>query len=555
MKHRAVYCTLLCSAIMWGQMEAMSESSSFTVTGQIIDGDTGETIAARVYLQDQQGEWHFVESAHPSGQTVIYDRQNWINQEAIERYTNVSAHPFQVSLSPGNYTMIVERGKEYRPAQHDFSIENEDVQVEITVHRWIDMAEKGWYSGDTHVHRTVEELHTILPAEDLHAAFPLTYWVTVSDTPPSQGEGNLPDPGYAPILVENNRVIFPRNTEYEIFRVGDVNQVLGAFFVLNHKNILEHTAPPVTAIGEQAREEGALIDMDKADWAWSMMLPPVLGVDLFELANNHVWRTAFGFNSWNAPAPAYMNLPNEGKSGTELDWILYGFHCYYALLNSGFRLRPTAGTANGVHPVPLGFGRVYVHIGDNFIPEAWYQGLDAGRSFVTTGPMALFTLDDQIPGHTFKSNGTPISGTVSGTIISENPLSNIEVIINGHVALVVSPENTQNERSAYVNSLKHNIVFEKSSWVAIRCFEPHPGDKVRFAHTAPWHIDIEGKPLYPTPEQIAFLIDRCETPRHQLQDILSEEALAEFDKAAAIYHAIAKQAEAHRVQENQLSAP
>ena len=37
-------------------------------------------------------------------------------------------------------------------------------------------------------------------------------------------------------------------------------------------------------------------------------------------------------------------------------------------------LRPTAGTASGVHPVPLGFGRVYVHCPAGFSYEAWVRG-------------------------------------------------------------------------------------------------------------------------------------------------------------------------------------
>ena len=32
------------------------------------------------------------------------------------------------------------------------------LEVEFKLRRWIDMGELGWYSGDTHVHRTLEEL-------------------------------------------------------------------------------------------------------------------------------------------------------------------------------------------------------------------------------------------------------------------------------------------------------------------------------------------------------------------------------------------------------------
>ena len=48
-------------------------------------------------------------------------------------------------------------------------------------------------------------------------------------------------------------------------------------------------------------------------------------------------------------APTWINVGTG--SGTERDWTIYGFIDYYALLDCGFRLAPTAGTANGVQPI------------------------------------------------------------------------------------------------------------------------------------------------------------------------------------------------------------
>ena len=144
----------------------------------------------------------------------------------------------------------------------------------------------------------------------------------------------------------------------------------------------------VAPIAAEARRQGALLDLDKHNWPWSMMLVPVMDVDLFELTNNHIWRTEFGFRKWQpVPAPEFMDIASDAQGWTEQGWIDFGFKSYYALLNCGFRLRPSAGTASGVHPVPLGFGRVYVYLPDGFSYPGWIDGLDAGRSFVTTGPM------------------------------------------------------------------------------------------------------------------------------------------------------------------------
>jgi len=49
-----------------------------------------------------------------------------------------------------------------------------------------------------------------------------------------------------------------------------------------------------------------------------MMLVPVMKVDLFELLNNHVWRTRFGFAKWTYEMrPAYMKLETNERGFTE----------------------------------------------------------------------------------------------------------------------------------------------------------------------------------------------------------------------------------------------
>ena len=115
---------------------------------------------------------------------------------------------------------------------------------------------------------------------------------------------------------------------------------------------------------------------------------------------------------------------------------------YYVLLNCGFRLRPTAGTASGVHPVPLGFGRVFVYLPEPFSYEAWMKGLDEGRSFVTTGPLMSVTVNDQLPGHTFKiGKGESLRVNLDGWVRALNKVKRIEVVANGKVIDSITPNN------------------------------------------------------------------------------------------------------------------
>lgn len=507
--------------------------------GEVLDSETGKPIEARVYIQREDGKWFFPASASPAGTAVEYHRDKG---RSVEMHTTLSAHPFVVDLEPGTYTVTAERGKEYFPVTETVKLDSGTHELQLKLKRWIDMASLGWYSGDTHVHRTFADLPNILLAEDLNVAFPLSYWVWDSFEKPKKHEESF-DPSVSVQVVEVDRthVFHPLSTEYELTRVNGKPHTQGAFFILGHKTPFQIGGPPVAPIGEQARSEGALLELDKHNWPWSMMLVPVMEVDLFEITNNHLWRTEFLFKDFAEPAPEYMNIETDADGMTELGWMHYGFENYYALLNCGFRMRPTAGTASGVHPVPLGFGRVYVHLPEGFSYDAWIAGLNEGRSFVTTGPMVFAEVDGKSPGHTFvASDSSAGSYRVRGTIVSENPLTSIEVLKDGKVFRTLSPANLRGEKGQSENEFDEKVPVDSSSWIAVRCFEETPQKRVRFAHTAPVYVDVPGRPLHPREEQIQFLVDRMSEQIERNQGVLPEAALDEYRLALKKYEAIAR---------------
>jgi hypothetical protein len=527
------------------QANPQAQQRTGTLRGTIIDADTGKPIAARVYVQGEDGRWWHVKSDDPAGTAVPY-RKERADTKSFEVHTTVSAHPFRAELPPGKYTIIVERGKEYHPMVPQVAIGKDPVAVNMKLSRWIDMAKLGWYSGDTHVHRTLEELPNVMLAEDLNVALPLLHWVTDADTSPLKNPRSKElDPGRL-IEVDRTHVIWPRNTEYEIFRVGKKPHTLGAFFVLNHKTLFDIGVPPVGPIAGKAQQEGALIELDKHNWPWSMMLIPIMRVALFELTNNHIWRTEFAFRSWGESPAEYMEVERDGQGQfTERGWIDFGFKNYYALLNSGFRLRPTAGTASGVHPVPLGFGRVYVHLSEGFSYDGWMKGLDAGRTFVTTGPMLLVQTNDRHPGHTFQQDRASQEYRIKGLAVSAVPLDRIEILVNGEVVRKIKPENRENGDGRH-SPIDEKLTIDRTSWIAVRCFEEHPGGRVRFAHTAPVWIDVPGKPLLPRKAEIAYLVRRVEEQLTRNEKVLSKEAVAEYREALRVYRQIAEAAAKRR---------
>lgn len=515
---------------------------------RVVDAATGQPLAARIYLQSQSGEWLFVTSADPDGTALPY-REQWVPMpESVEQHTTVSAHPFRVDLEPGTYVVEVERGKEYFPLRKTLIIGHDDVTKVLRLKRWISLADRGWYSGETHVHRRLHELPNVMQAEDLNVAFPVAFWTTRSDAPPDlepstlrrQGPspfGPRADAGVAPIAVDAHHVILPRNTEYEVFSVNGQRHVLGAVFLLNHRSRFTATAPPIARIAEQAHAEGALLDLDKHSWPWSMMLVPVAGVDLFELSNNSVWRTDFGFRSLPPDLPDWMKIETDSPTTlTEWGWLNYGFEVYYALLNCGFRITPTAGTASGVHPVPLGYSRVYVHTGESFSAADWLAGLKLGRSFVTTGPMLFVKVDGCLPGETFTVDETAEhTALVEIESVSVKPLSVIEILVNGRVVQTIKPQSERLETGAFRFATSLAVPVRETSWLAVRSVEVQPGGRRRFAHTAPWHFSVAARPIRPRKEQVLWFISLMKREITRNEPILPSEALAEFQQALEFY--------------------
>lgn len=503
--------------------------------GVILDDETNEPVAARIYIQDSAGDWFEAETY--SGKQVAYRKQPEATPEAEEVHTTLPAESFFAALPAGTYQVRIERGKEYLPCERTIEIGDSPVAHSFRLQRWTDMAARGWYSGDTHVHRELHELPVLLQAEDLNVAFPLTSWVT--------RENELPpvDPSIQFDLqtIDETHVFYPRNTEYELVEVGGVQKILGAFMILNHRSPLPLPAMPTRDLGKLVEEQGALIDFDKHSWLWSSMVAPIMEADLYELSNNHVWPSGFGLKTWALDsAGQYMNAETDAGGFTEWGWLDYGFQNYYAFLNCGLRMRVSAGTASGVHPVPLGYSRVYVHLPDGFKYDNWIAGLDDGHSFATTGPLLDLRFNGLPPGSEFHRSSpedNPIH--ITGACLSSNPLDRIEIIVNGEIDQILEPENNPAQGASFQTDLDVTVNRSGSYWIAVRCFEADTGGRVSFAHTNPVFVDVDGHPLLPRAQEVNYLITRTTQAIAELKDLLVPEKLSEYEQALKFYQDLA----------------
>jgi hypothetical protein len=528
---------------------------TFPLRVNVRDALTGTPIAARLYLRSGSGNWHFARSTHEDGSAIPFQRE-YPRTNSVEMHTTVSAHPCEFQLPRGQYKLEVAHGKEYFSATIPVDIVDQGREVNVELRRFVDMAALGWYSGDTHLHREWSEMPNVALAEDLNFTFPITYWVTVTTAAPDrESRVNLPG-GFdktatQPLRIGESHYVFPVNTEYEIFRVGEQNHTLGAFVGIAHRRPLSATAPPVVPIAERIHGEGGLIDLEKHSWPWSISIVPLVKPDLYELANNHCWQTEFGFPQWTLEAVGeYMQLERNDAGLTEWGWIDFGFQTYYALLNCGFKIAPTAGSAAGVHPVPAGFGRVYVEVPGTLTPDGWLQALRKGRSFVTTGPLMRSRLNGEPAGQLseLKPNDNGLYRTmVTGEIDSVFPIERLEIIHNGKIVQRLDRlETRQSSLGDHVvchSTFAATVEVRDSGWIAVRAFERHPQGRPRFAHSAPWYFSIPGRELLPSATEIDYLTQRCRSELERSRALIGPAATAEYQAALEFYQRIAAEVE------------
>jgi TolB protein len=118
-------------------------------------------------------------------------------------------------------------------------------------------------------------------------------------------------------------------------------------------------------------------------------------------------------------------------------------------------------------------------------------GTIAGRSFVTTGPMLTFSLDDEIkPGDVTDSGRKKYNLNVTSTV----DLETVEIIVNGQVA-----QTLESVKAGATNNYQGYIEVPEGGWLAARAYaatprtDSWPSMHARpFAHSSPIWIKEVG---------------------------------------------------------------
>ncbi|MCA9211731.1 MAG: CehA/McbA family metallohydrolase [Planctomycetales bacterium] len=390
------------------------------------------------------------------------------------------------NVQPGEFTWVIERGPEYEHAKGKLAVaKNETAKLDVTLHRIATLRDEGWYSGDLHVHRSTADIKTLMMAEDLDFALVITWW-------------NRPSKDAKP--AEQTVFQFDGHRIYQSV-AGEDEREGGALLYFGLKKPLDLTVssreyPSPMAFVRLARQlnSNVWIDIEKPFW-WDVPMWLASGqMNSIGIANNHMCRSQmYEDEAWGKPRDA-ARLPDPRGNGFWTQEI------YYHILNSGLHLPPSAGSASGVLPNPVGYNRVYVHLDKPFTCDNWFQALSKGNSFVTNGPLLRATANEKIPGETFKLNGPTLDVSLDINLTSRDRVSQIEVIHNGSVVSTFScGEQTSHD-------ISRQFAVSKPGWFLVRAIAD-VDHTFRFASTAPWFIESDAQPTYINKRSAQFFLD------------------------------------------------
>lgn len=410
----------------------------------------------------------------------------------------------ELPLKPGRYGYQIERGPEYRSATGVVVLpEDKKSQLSISLERVADMVARGWWSGELHVHRPIEELPLHLRSEDLHVAPVITWWngrdLWRGRTLPSSTLVKVDDDRYYDVMGGEDE------------REGGALMYFGLQKPLplpgDMKAFPEHPSP-LKFVEIARKSAGVWIDIEKPFW-WDTPIWLASGqIDSIGLANNHMCRSTMSeTEAWGKPHNV-ERLPGPLGNGFWTQEI------YYHVLDCGLRVPPSAGSASGVLPNPVGYNRAYVYLGENFTHERWWQGLRQGRSFVTNGPLLLCRANNQPPGHVFRSDDA-LKIDVTAELISNDLVGALEVVQDGRIVQTIQLDRAVKSQASTA------VTFQRSGWFLVRAIA-HNTKTFRFASTAPYYVEIGPTKIRVSRRSAQFFLDwldeRADRVGQKLQD-------------------------------------
>ncbi|MEE2990446.1 MAG: CehA/McbA family metallohydrolase [Planctomycetota bacterium] len=472
-----------------------------------------------------------------------------------------------VSLPPGDYTIECSRGPETIPEAKKLVVGEKRAKLVYRVNRWIDPAQRGWWSGDHHIHAAgclhyqnptegVEPVDMIrhIMGEDLKVGCCLT-WGPCFDFQKRFFTGDV---------AEQSR--YPYTLRYDVEVSGFGSHMSGHLNLLNLQQQIypggeskEHWPTLGLNTLRWAKRQGAICGPAHSSIGLGRIVGRVPGTEGKDgektLPNFNI--PAFdgiGANEFimdithNVPGPDGTLVPAVDFISTMNTERVAEWNMWYHVLNCGFRV-----AASGETDFPcmsgerVGIGRVYARVDGRLTFARWIQSIAEGRSYVSDGlchlldfvalvPETKTTVQLGVDGSELKlDEPREVSFTLDAAALIEGKDEvQVELIVNGSP---VASSNLQADGVLGTIAFKHTL--QESSWVAVRVF-PH-------AHTNPIYVVIGGTPVRGSVDSARWClagVEQCWKSKQKFYAAAEQaDAEAAYDHARMVYRQLISERE------------
>lgn len=423
----------------------------------------GQSEAARLSILDSQGHPivpvnSLVHSEGQNGRVFFYSPGEITVQAPVGEVMIMAVHGFETPLHKEK--VMVKDGSN---------------ETELNLTKIWDAEKAGWYSADNHFHlnyggtnRLVpEDILVDLDAEDIDVAFPLV-----------ANLGNR--------FLEQDLMKW----QYKGNKIVEFGQETRSHF-FGHLNILGTQdlfwpwvwGPYYDIYDEDDRVNAEALQFARERGAVSGYVHPVSVREPF--ANTGRKTVPNGFI-----ADAVLEQVDLLEVGCLWSDEIGTAALWHEFLNLGIPIAQSAGSdvMNDLYrTMAIGASRVYVKPEGELTKASFLEGLKNGRSFVSTGPQILFTVDGQEPGDILVSKKKKAKWQLD--VYSPVQFETIELFVNGEVVWSRTGNGEQYQ------SYKGSISIPEGGWVTARVSggksEWPMMDSYPFAESSPiWFSEI-----------------------------------------------------------------
>ena len=475
-----------------------------------------------------------------------------------------------ISLPPGSFTATFTGGPEYITETQKFTVDANGPH-ELTFHlkRWINPADRGWYSGDSHIHAN----------GCAHYANP-TLGVSPEDMDRQVRGEHL---NVASVLNWGPDYYYQR----QFFRGRQDNE-------LSRPDALLHYDLEVSGFPSSHAGHPVLLNLADQDYPGAKQIEywPSWELPIFRWAKSQGATVGFahaagGLALGSNTLPNYEMPPFDEPGANEyivdvtypntVDFIdvgdgpfPYDLNIWYQTLNVGFRTRIAGETEFPcIYDTRVGMGRTYAKVdGGSLTYSKWLEAIRDGESYVSDGRSHL--MDLTVNGIAIGTHGSEVDLPGPGEVQVEvkaaaylDPIPDekirdapfdwepywdterarigdtrkvpVEAISNGEV---VARQVIDADGSA--QKLKLSIPIRQSSWLALRI--------VPSSHTNPIFVIVGGKPIRASrrsAEWCLAAVDQCwsqKAPRISKQEL--PEAEKAYEHARQVYKTLIDESKA-----------